>query len=305
MKRYAVIDLGSNTFHLLITDIDENGQLCEVYRNRAFTFLSDGGIDIIREERMQEGLKVLETFKIKIDYFNPIKLRVIGTAVLRTASNRQKFIEGAQRILGVNVEIISGDTEADYIYKGITISKELLYGRHLIMDVGGGSTEFILIDDHQKIIAESFKLGAGVLQALFHQSDPITPKEIDSIKTYIQNMLHSFLEKCQNQTLKSLVGASGSFEILESMMSNEVSTTQVSPVRLETFDELYFKIINSSEAERLQMPGLPPERVKLIVVGMILKKVIIEMFKPEYILVSPYALKEGILREMSSEQDNS
>jgi exopolyphosphatase / guanosine-5'-triphosphate,3'-diphosphate pyrophosphatase len=286
-------------------DIDENGTFNEVYRQRGFTFLSDGGIEVIRDERILEGLKVLETFKSKIDLFHPIKLRVIGTAVLRSASNRQVFLDGAQRILNVPVEIISGDTEADYIYKGIMISKELHYGRHLIMDVGGGSTEFILIENHEKIIAQSYKLGAGVLHALFHQNDPITPKEITVITSYIQKTIEPFFEKCSNLPLHSLVGASGSFEILESMMSNEVSTNHVSRVRVETFDALYRQIVGSCEAERLQMPGLPAERVKLIVVGMILKKVVLDMFNPECILVSPYALKEGILREMSRENSNT
>jgi exopolyphosphatase / guanosine-5'-triphosphate,3'-diphosphate pyrophosphatase len=301
LKRFAVIDLGSNTFHLLISDVDENGKLTEVFRERAFTFLSDGGIEHIREERIQEGWRVLQTFKSRIIQYNPVKIRIIGTAVLRSASNRKEFIDGAESIFGIPVEIIDGNTEADYIYKGITISKELHDGRHLIMDVGGGSTEFILIEDKKKILAESFTLGAGVLHAKFHQNDPITKQEIMDITFHIQKTMDTFFQKCQELPLKSLVGASGSFEILESMVSHEVSTTEVTKVDLETFKNLYNTIVQSSIEERLKMPGLPPERVKLIVVGMILKKAIIEMFKPEYILVSPYALKEGILLEMASE----
>lgn len=286
---------------MLITDIDENENLIEVYRERAFTFLSDGGIERIREERILEGLKVLESFQRKINQYNPIKLRVIGTAVLRSASNRKDFINGAQRILGVPVEIIDGDTEADYIYKGITISKTLHHGRHLIMDVGGGSTEFIWIEDNKKILAQSFTLGAGVLHAKFHKNDPISDQEITDITSHIQKTIDTFYQKCKDSPLSSLVGASGSFEILESMMSHEVSTTEVTKVNLDTFKNLHNIIVHSSKEERLKMPGLPLERVKLIVVGMILKKTIIDLFKPQYILVSPYALKEGILMEMAGE----
>ncbi len=298
MNRYAVIDLGSNTFHLLISDVNNQGLLSEVYRQRAFTFLSDGGIDMIQEHRIVHGLKVLESFKQEINHHKPIQLRVIGTAVLRSASNRMEFISPAEKILGVPIEIIDGNTEADYIYKGITISKELNQDQHLIMDVGGGSTEFILIQDGKKIIAESFKLGVGVLHAMFHKNDPIQPAEIEAISLYIQETLSPFLDQIRKIRIKSLVGASGSFEILESMRMRDVSTSKVSEVSLQEFDELYDKIIPSCEAERLEMPGLPKERVQLIVVGMILKKVVLDLFKPQVILVSPYALKEGILREM-------
>ena len=298
MNRYAVIDLGSNTFHLLISDVNNQGLLSEVYRQRAFTFLSEGGIDRIQEHRIVHGLKVLETFKQEINHHQPIQLRVIGTAVLRSASNRMEFISAAEKILGVPIEIIDGNTEADYIYKGITISKELNQDQHLIMDVGGGSTEFILIEDGKKIIAESFKLGVGVLHAMFHKNDPIQPAEIEAISLYIQETLSPFLDQIRKIRIKSLVGASGSFEILESMRMRDVSTSKVSEVSLQEFDELYDKIIPSCEAERLEMPGLPKERVQLIVVGMILKKVVLDLFKPQVILVSPYALKEGILREM-------
>jgi exopolyphosphatase/guanosine-5'-triphosphate,3'-diphosphate pyrophosphatase len=298
LNRYAVIDLGSNTFHLLISDVNNQGLLSEVYRQRAFTFLSDGGIDMIQEHRIVHGLKVLESFKQEINHHKPIQLRVIGTAVLRSASNRMEFISPAEKILGVPIEIIDGNTEADYIYKGITISKELNQDQHLIMDVGGGSTEFILIQDGKKIIAESFKLGVGVLHAMFHKNDPIQPAEIEAISLYIQETLSPFLDQIRKIRIKSLVGASGSFEILESMRMRDVSTSKVSEVSLQEFDELYDKIIPSCEAERLEMPGLPKERVQLIVVGMILKKVVLDLFKPQVILVSPYALKEGILREM-------
>lgn len=298
MNRYAVIDLGSNTFHLLISDVNNQGILSEVYRQRSFTFLSDGGIDRIQEHRIVHGLKVLESFKQEINHHKPIQLRVIGTAVLRSASNRMEFIRPAEKIFGVPIEIIDGNTEADYIYKGITISKELNQDQHLIMDVGGGSTEFILIQDGKKIIAESFKLGVGVLHAMFHKNDPIQPAEIEAISLFIQETLSPFLDQIRKIRVKSLVGASGSFEILESMRMRNVSTSKVSEVRLQEFDALYDKIITSCEAERLKMPGLPKERVQLIVVGMILKKVVLDLFKPQIILVSPYSLKEGILREM-------
>lgn len=298
MERLAVIDLGSNTFHLLIVETEGDGRFRTLYRQRDFTQLSQGGIDHILDERMAAGLSALKFFRQKLDEYGVKKVRAIGTAALRKADNRELFIDKASEILGIDVEVINGSMEAHYIYNGISMLQEFNTGTHLIMDIGGGSTEFILIRDGNKIWTASFILGVGVLQNMFHHDDPISPSELKALRGHITGVLADMMPVVATYLPETLAGASGSFEVLQSMTGDTISHDSVSMVTPDKFVEIADSIIAATEAERHVMPGMPAERVKLIVVGMVLKKAVFEMVRPSRILVSPYALKEGVLREM-------
>ncbi len=298
MDRLAVIDLGSNTFHLLIVEMEGDCRFRTLYRQREFTRLSEGGIDHILDERIDAGLATLKVFRQKLDEYGVTNVRAVGTAALRKANNRDVFLSQANDILGINIEVIDGNLEAHYIYQGITMLDEFKSGTHLIMDIGGGSTEFILIKEGKKLWAASFVLGVGVLQNLFHHSDPISGQELDALLQHINSVLRDMLPVVADHPPLSLSGASGSFEVLQSMTGDQISHDSVSSVAPDRFLKIADKIITSTEAQRYGMAGIPAERVKLIVVGMALKKAVFEMIRPASILVSPYALKEGVLREM-------
>ena len=301
MKRIAVIDLGSNTFHLLIVKVDDDHTFTTVYRERVFTGLSDGGIDIIREEKLIFGLETIRQFKRKLDENEVSELQVVGTAVLRKASNRQLFINEANAILKTEINIIDGQKEAEYIYKGIMMLPILRIGTHLIMDIGGGSTEFILVSEGHKIWSGSYTLGVGVLHNLFHHNEPIAETSLQSMTEYVKTMLSDMQDVIKNYTVEYLIGASGSFEVLQLMTSKDVDETNISTISNEEFEEIYHEIVKSDYEERAKLPGLPVERVKLIVVGIALKKIIADMVNPSKTVVSPYALKEGVLSDMIKE----
>ena len=298
MSRYGVIDLGSNTFHLLIVEAVDQNKFRTVFRKRVFTSLSDGGIELIKEERMVTGLASLRDFKDIISSHNCSKLKVIGTAVLRSASNRLEFISKAEKILNTEIIIIDGIQEAEYIYKGITLLPEANFGTHLIMDIGGGSTEFIIIRDGMKIFSKSYILGVGSLFEVFHKSDPISAVDLKEMENHIFNTVKDLIPLIHQYQPKYLTGASGSFEVLQLMYGQNPENDSVTAINPSEFKKIYNKIVKSDTKTREKMKGLPVERVKLIVVGMVLKNTIMNIVKPDYILVSPYALKEGVVREM-------
>jgi len=300
LKHFAVIDLGSNTFHLLISKVTAERGLETVFRKRIFTGLSDGGVDHIKAIKILEGIKALQDFKLILDHYQIDQLKVVGTAVLRKALNRFVFLEEAEKVLGTNIEIIDGMKEADYIFKGISLLPELNIGTHLIMDVGGGSTEFILIADGKKLWSNSYPLGVGILHEKFHKTEPIHVSDLKELADFVFYLVEDMVHALQGVSLDSITGASGSFEILELMSGLNVSQTDISVVDKETFISIYKKIILADVHQRSQMEGLPAERVKLIVVGMALINTIVEMANPTKIIVSPYALKEGVLREMAN-----
>ncbi len=302
MKKIAVVDLGSNTFHLLIVNVADDQTFTIACRMRVFTALSDGGIDVIKDEKIIFGLETIRNFKQKIDEYNVSELRVIGTAVLRKASNRQFFIDAATAILKTEINIIHGQTEAEYIFKGIMMLPILRSGTHLIMDIGGGSTEFILVSDSQKLWSGSYTLGVGVLHNLFHNNEPIAKASLIDISNYIKEMVNDMYQILQEYNIEYLIGASGSFEVLQSMTCRDVDDNNISSISIEEFDNIYLKIIAADYEERAKLQGLPLERVKLIVVGIALKKIIADMVNPSKIIVSPYALKEGVLGDMIAEK---
>ena len=297
-ERLGVIDLGSNTFHLLIVEHSGGNQFNPIFRKRIFTSLSEGGINHIRAERIEAGLTSLRAFKNYLDQYECKRIKVVGTAVLRTASNRNEFIKEAEKILGNIIYIIDGIREAEYIYKGITLSPEVNKGTHLVMDIGGGSTEFILIREGEKLFSKSYVIGVGTLFELFHKSEPISKKETKDLFSYIQHKTEDLKSVIQEYQPEYLTGASGSFEVLQLMSGMPVCHNTTFQISRQTFLKIYEDVVSADEMTRKNMEGLPEERVKLIVVGMILKRAIFDLVDPTCIYVSPFSLKEGILQEM-------
>lgn len=296
--KYGVIDLGSNTFHLLIAEYQGSGTFREIFRHRAFTGLSKGGIEIIQNESIEKGLNTLDYFAKVLKAHDLTHVSVIGTAALRTASNRQEFIEAAERIIGYPIKIIEGTQEAWYIYKGITMIPETNVGTHLIADIGGGSTEFILIENGEMIKAQSFKLGIGVLANLFHHNEPISKSSLTDMHIYIKETIAPFLSEVKNFEIQQLIGASGSFEILESLCGATVNYGSYNYIDLQSLYNVHDLIVNADLEQRLIIEKLPTERAKLSPVGLALMKSIVNIFNPAKIMVSSYAMKEGILREL-------
>lgn len=298
-KRLGVIDLGSNTFHLLIVALNPDGNIEQVARKRDFVGLGDGGIDKLKPESIARGLHSLQNFMIVLKDFQCEEFRVIGTAALRTASNSQDFILSAQEILGQEITIIDGLLEAKYIFNGIDLITDMSQDISVIMDIGGGSTEFIVVDHGEPVWSKSYKLGVGVLHSEWHHQEPIGEKTHADLVSYLRNELKELTEFVSKQgPCARLIGASGSFEVLESMSGLEISNTQNQTVSISDTKHIIEQVVASDFQTRLEMDGLPPERTKLIVVGLILIEAAILILNPDRIEVCPYALKEGVLAEM-------
>jgi exopolyphosphatase/guanosine-5'-triphosphate,3'-diphosphate pyrophosphatase len=292
----AIIDLGSNTFHLLLAKI-ENQHITTIIKKRIFVGLGDGGIDVIKQESIIKGLDALHEFKTVLNEYHYDALFVTGTAALRTASNANDFITPAEQLLQTNISIIDGQKEAELIYKGASILSDTSIGYHIIMDIGGGSTEFIIVKESKAVWSYSYKLGVGVLYGGYQHSEPITSEEQYVLREHIQNELSNLKSFAVGISFESLIGASGSFEVLETMSGFPISTNQNRFIPLSTVWEISSRIIKADHNERIKMEGLPENRVKLIVVAMILLEEVLKIINPKTLQITPYALKEGILME--------
>ncbi len=297
MSTIACLDLGTNTFHLLICKASNN-TIEELFRERQYVILAEDGISRIGEKPMARALKTIDRFKDIIDGYSIDAIRIIGTEALRTAENGGKITAYISSSLGVDTEIIAGDREADLIYKGTKQIVDLSSGWFCIMDIGGGSVEFIITKDDDIKFVKSYKVGVTVLYNKFHHTEPISPKEIDSLKEFLEQELKELTAFLQTVGPIHLVGASGSYEVLQNVIEGEIKSNSLSRFSPGQFDAVFADIIMLNLEERRQVSGIPQQRTKLIIVAFLLIDFILNTTRFESIIVSPYALKEGLIAEM-------
>lgn len=302
-SKIAVVDLGTNSFHLLIAKVEEHG-FEVLLKEKDFVHLASGGINHIEEKSFQKGLDVIKKYKETMDEHQVSEYKVFGTAGLRKAINSDDFRNEVKNLHGVEVEVIDGDKEAELIYRGVKTAVDLNGHTRLIMDIGGGSTEFILANKDQIFWKKSFPLGARVLKNEFHHQNPIHANEYQNLVSFINEELKELWEQIEIHKPTGLIGASGSFRTLVDIQRG---TNQLFPnlegeseiVNLSGFRVTHLQMIKSTLEERLQMADLEPERAPLMPVATTLMSILITKMNLERsITVSYHAMKEGMLHEM-------
>ena len=193
--RIAVIDLGTNTFNLFIAEINSDKSYTNLYQTKLSVKLGEGGIDkgFIAPVPFQRGIDTINIYKETISKYNVEKVFAYATSAIRTASNGKEFIDKVKEETGYEVEIISGDKEAELIYYGVRSAVVLTDSLSLIIDIGGGSTEFIIANKEKIYWKQSFLLGASRLLEKFKPSDPITDKELQQIINYFKIQLQKYI----------------------------------------------------------------------------------------------------------------
>lgn len=298
----AIIDLGTNTFHLFIADV-KGTKLVEYYKLQIPVKLGKGGINnnIITPESFKRGLQALQEFKKYIDQFGVTEVCAFATSALRNANNGSDFIAQAQLQCGISITVISGDEEASYIYKGVIQSFNMPNEPVLVMDIGGGSVEFIIGIQEQVLYKRSFEVGAARLLEKFHRHNPIAEEEVNEVFVYLEEVLLPLKEAVSIHQPKVLVGAAGSFETLTDVVIKDLAVIPLSlsrsacEIRREDFDVFVEIMKTSTLAQRMKLKGMIDFRVEMITVAALLMDVVVQSFGIKRIITSDYALKEGVL----------
>ncbi len=303
----AVLDLGTNTFHLLIAE--QNGAtISEIFQKQIPVKIGAGGINqgFITPEAYLRGINALGEFYQIIQQY-PVKTIVAtGTSAIRNAKNGTEFLEEIAQKFGFKVQSISGEIEASLIYKGVSLSFPFPNEPVLVMDIGGGSVEFIIGLGEEILWKQSFEIGAARLLDKFKPSNPISEAEITALDNYLEEVLQpltTVLEtyKIAGKPIQTLIGSAGSFETLLDVLKLDLNkkTTPISPfakqVSLVDTDLFYQFIIGSNQSQREQMKGLLNFRVDMIVVATLLMRFAQNKFAIQKLIASHYALKEGLL----------
>jgi exopolyphosphatase/guanosine-5'-triphosphate,3'-diphosphate pyrophosphatase len=300
----AVIDLGTNTFHLIIAELTPAG-VDVIYKTNVPVRLGEGRINdnVIIPEAFERGIKTLSDFRKEIDQQGVAIVKAIATSAVRSAGNGQDFVKAAAERAGISIEVISGEDEAAYIFNGVKATG-LIKERSLVMDIGGGSTEFIICDADGQLWKKSYNIGAArLMQAYFH-SDPISSEDQSAIIQRLEQELPDLRAACAKYQPKMLIGSAGAFETFAAMLlpGTDIKTISSAPLDIAAYKLLAEKLLHSTHAEREVMPDLISLRVDMIVIAALITSYVIEVLQLSEMSLSTYDLKMGVLHHILEDQ---
>lgn len=305
----AILDLGTNTFHILIARIDAH-HTTYLHRDEQWAYLAEQGIEQIGNAAIDRAKDILSQYSKVINQFQCELIIANGTAAFRQAKNASVLCKIVRQFIGVDVSILSGSEEAHHIYIGVqralqfdSSSASLVRDQpYLIMDIGGGSTEFIISFEKNILFKQSFPIGASILKNHFHRNEPISIYEINTIKEHVRNVLHDLFSRCNELHINTLIGVSGSFDTFANLLLKDayVRYAPVHHINKADLLSLFNKLYLMNYAERSALPYLIWFRAEMIVASSILAETVIESTGIEYIMQSGYSLKEGVLETILS-----
>ncbi|MEX2254180.1 MAG: Ppx/GppA phosphatase family protein [Acidimicrobiia bacterium] len=308
--RIAALDLGTNSFHLLVADVQPDGHFEPIAAEKAMLRLGDV---VSREGRITEPaaevmIATIRRFRLLAEAAGATELHACATSAVRSAANGDEIVDRIEAETGVRVEVISGHREAELIFGAIRASVVLEPAPALCFDLGGGSVEIMVGDSSGLTLAASEPLGVGRLTAGFVHSDPISKHDRHALRDHIAEILAPIAARVAELEPKLVVGSSGTLEDLARMAAATRDANVPLSLNQLTFthDEflpLHRQIIASTADERLRMEGLETRRVDLIAAGSTFLATAMELFGFEEMTVSEWALREGIVLDAIGRHD--
>jgi exopolyphosphatase / guanosine-5'-triphosphate,3'-diphosphate pyrophosphatase len=300
MKQVAIIDMGTNTFHLMLATISPEGFKINS-REKVPVKIGVGGINqgYITNEGIERAVTTMKAFQKTIQDHKIETSLAFGTSALRNARNGEQVVKRIEAETGIKTQIISGLQEAEYIYKGARAAIYMGSEKSLIMDIGGGSVEFIIGNDQQIFWSHSFEIGGQRLLEKFQKHDPITKEEVETLFNFFTQELMLLSAALKHYNPKILIGSSGTFDTLSDIycLKNDLPLRDdpETPFGMEAFDDIYEEFLIKDRRARMLIPGMIEMRVDMIVVACCLIKFLLTQHYFDRIRVSSYSLKEGIL----------
>ena len=304
--RFAAIDIGTNSFHLIIVEVKEGGKLKLLDREREFLRLgSELGEDLsfISEKEIANAISVLRNFS-KLAKYHKANLRAVSTSAVREAKNKHEFINAVFEQTGIKVETIEGTEEAKLIFLGMKNALPISDKSVLGIDIGGGSTEFIYGVNGSPVFAESVKIGAVRLSKKFFPDFIITDSAVKQCSDYVEQQIKMNSKIQTNIKIDFAVGSSGTVDTI-CLIKQFQKGNNVKP-RLNgytfdksEFDKIYSFVMNlKNPDERMKVPGIESKRADIIPAGLIILKKAFELFNIKKMVLSEYALREGVVYDL-------
>lgn len=302
--KLAIIDMGTNTFNLLIVETLNNNSYQIILKDKAGVKLGKDGINnkTITPEAFQRALDAISKHINTIKKYQVDKIITTATSGVRSTENGKELVDSIEKQFEIHVQIISGDEEAELIYRGVKQAVQFNNQNALIIDIGGGSNEFIIANSKGLVWKQSFPLGMARLLDMFKPSDPIKSEEIKSVENYIDSNLGDLYKAIKKYKPNKLIGCSGTFDSFRSMIlaknggiPDKVKKSNSYPIDLNDYAKLHDDLLQSTLEERKHMDGLELVRVEMIVLASIFVNFIINKLNIKSLTQSAFAIKEGMV----------
>lgn len=310
MRRIAAVDMGTNSFHLIIVEVNEDSDFIMLDRQREVIRLgSHKGEDlsIISDGEMEKAIDILSNFKSLADYYDA-EFHAVATSAVREAQNKNEFLEKVFGKVGIHINVIDGRREAELIYLGVQKALPVHDKKVLCIDIGGGSTEFLLAENGRIIFAESIKIGAVRLAKMFFPDYRLKSRAVKDCKFYIKKALADNKNLDYSQTYDIVVGTSGTINAAATLVYSRINGKKSRPYNGYTFSYVDFRSLLSdvldakTPPERTKIQGMEIKRADIIPAGLLILRRAMKNFNIKEITLSEYALREGIILNLIHNQ---
>lgn len=304
-SQYAAVDLGSNSFHMVVATM-ENGQLrvIDKLRDQVQLGLGLGEDKLISQEAWDRGLKSLANFGQRLRGVPTANCRVVGTNTLRRAVNGDAFVIEANKLLGHEVEIISGREEARLIYEGVLQDAREQDIARLVIDIGGGSTEIIVGEGRDPTVIESINVGCVSMTQRHFSDGRITSSAMRHTANSTLMEIHPILHKYTRAQWQQAVGCSGTIKAI-AQLSRQMGFSEGDLISANSLDQLAEHMLRIGHIKKLQFKDLSERRVAVIPGGLALLKALFKVLDIEQMRVSGTALREGVIYDLHGVQHHS
>jgi exopolyphosphatase/guanosine-5'-triphosphate,3'-diphosphate pyrophosphatase len=291
--KIGVIDIGSNSIKMIIANTEKGLTIEKKFKD--YVLLNEKVNDMLTENRINEAITTLTKFAHECEGTD--KVLVIATEAVRSAKNQQEFVDKIKQVVGLNIRVLKGKEEAYYDYFA-TVNSMNVVNHDLIIDVGGGSTELILLKDGNIDHSISLPFGVVTLTDKFNLHDIENNEQKNELKSYVNKYFDKldWLKKVKGHNLIGIGGSItniGRINLKENKQSLELLHTHSIPA--EEFKKIYHKLEYETDVERLKEKGLAKEEVDFVVAAAEIVTILIDSLKIKNIIFSKNGVREGLV----------
>ena len=297
--RIAALDVGSNSFHLIVVQVTTGGHFEVLDRAKEMVRLGESSLrtGIIRPEVFRRGLDALASLRRLADRHQPDALVAVATSAVREAQNGGEFVRAARDEVGVDIQVVRGHEEARLIYLGARGALDLDGRRAVLFDLGGGSLEVILADARECYFTESVKLGVIRLTEEWEASDPPTARDLAALRNRVRRALEPVISRVRAMGFDFAAMSSGTASALAELIQHDQDSAAVRTLTTQSLAAIEQKLAALTIEERSRLTGLDARRADTILAGAIVLRAALELVGADAATVCDAALREGIVAD--------
>ena len=300
--RVAAIDVGSNSIHMVVAQVESDGRFHVLDRAKDMVRLGHRSLQNGRltAEAMDAGVRTLAAFRMLAERQGVTRFQAVATSAVRESRNGGDFIRKVKEEVDLRLKVIPGREEARLIYLGVRHAIDLRGEPSLILDAGGGSVELILTEDDRALSLDSVKLGVARLSEAFLDSDPPSTHDLEQMEEMIVERLDAVMERYAQREVQRVVATSGTMLNLVSIIGQQRGETingnlNHYVVTAEEVARVRRQVCRAARDERRRIPGLDEKRVDFIVAGAVLADHVLRRLGAQQMIACTWALREGVM----------